>query len=296
MERKVIIIGSGPSGLTASIYAARAALDPLVIEGISAGGQLMLTSDVENFPGFPKGITGPELITNMKEQSKRLGTEFLMDNVENVDFSTRPFTIKTTKDEFKAHSVIIATGASARLLGIESEKNLMGSGVSTCAVCDAFFYKGKKVAVVGGGDSALEEAIYLTKFADKVSIIHRRDEFRGSKIMQERAFENKKIEIIWDSIVDEVLDKGTGQVTGIKLKNKKTGAFSELECDGVFIAIGHIPNTQVFKGHIELDDEGYIILKNRMETSVKGVFAAGDVHDTIYRQAITSAGAGSCLR
>lgn len=290
--RNVIIIGSGPAGLTAAIYAARADLKPLVIEGSQTGGQLTITTDVENYPGFPDGIMGPELVMDMKRQAERFETEFVSGDVTSVDFSKAPFTINTGNVSYRAKTVIIATGASARWIGIESEVRLRGSGVSGCATCDGFFFKGKDVVVVGGGDTALEEAIFLTKFANRVRLVHRRDQLRASKIMQEKASRNEKLSFIWDSIVVDILGVDVGHVTGIRLKNVKSGAVTDVPCDGVFIAIGHTPNTNLFDGKIDLDDKGYIVLKERTYTNVPGVFAAGDVADPYYRQAITAAGMG----
>jgi thioredoxin reductase (NADPH) len=291
VERNVVIIGTGPAGLTAAIYAARAELKPLVIEGLQAGGQLTITTDVENYPGFPEGVMGPELMEHFRKQAERFGTEFISGDVDRVDFSSRPFKLWVGDREFRARTVIISTGASARLLGLENESRLMGRGVSACATCDGFFFKDKEIVVVGGGDTALEEASYLTRFGKRVRIIHRRDELRGSKIMQQRVFRNEKIEMVWNAIVEDVLDGGSGAVKSVKLKDTKTGESYELECDGVFIAIGHEPNTSIFKGQIELDDAGYVIAENT-RTSLKGVFACGDVQDTVYKQAVTAAGTG----
>jgi len=290
--KNVIILGSGPAGLTAALYAARAMLEPVVIEGGEAGGQLMLTTEVENYPGFPQGILGPELIAAMKEQAARFGAEFVSGDATAVDLSRRPFRVETTAGTFECRSLIVATGASANLLGLDSERALIGHGVSTCATCDAFFFRGKEVMVAGGGDSAVEDALYLTKFATKVTVIHRRDQLRASKIMQQRAFDNEKIGFAWDSVVDEIPDVAQGKVVGVRLRNVKTGDVSELPCDGVFIAIGHTPNTRLFEGQLELDVKGYIVLKNSTETSVPGVFAAGDVVDPRYKQAVTAAGMG----
>jgi thioredoxin reductase (NADPH) len=292
-EREVVIIGSGPAGLTAALYAARANLKPLLIEGLEAGGQLMLTTMVENWPGFRDGIMGPDLMTEMREQALRFGTETLSGNVTSVDLKRRPFTI--TLDEgrvISAGSLIIATGASARWLEIGSDRKLSGHGVSTCATCDGYFFKGKPIAVIGGGDSAMEEAIYLTEFATKVTVIHRRDSLRASKIMQDKAFANPKIDFIWDSDVVEVKDVGKREVTAVVVRNLKTAQLRELPLDGVFIAIGHTPNTSLFRGQIELDANGYIVTRHGTRTSVPGVFAAGDVQDHIYRQAVTAAGSG----
>lgn len=290
---KVVIMGSGPAGLTAALYSARANLEPLVFEGFEAGGQLTLTTDVENYPGFENGIMGPDLINTMRKQAERFGAKCLLSNIDSVDLSKRPFKIKAGDVEVEAESFIIASGASARMLGLPSEKELVGHGVSTCATCDGFFFKDKEIIVVGGGDSALEEGTFLTKFASKVSIVHRRDSLRASKIMQDRAFKNEKVEFIWNTVVEEILgEKGKG-VTGIKLKNVETGDITEKNVDGVFIAIGHIPNTTIFNGAIDTDENGYIVTKNKTsETNIPGVFAAGDVQDTRYKQAITAAGSG----
>ncbi len=288
--RDVIIIGSGPAGLTAAVYAARADLKPLLIEGFEAGGQLMLTTDVENYPGFIDGIMGPELMERMRKQAARFGTEYLTENVTSVDFSAQPFTVTTNSGNFKARSVIIATGASAKMLGVPGERELIGHGVSTCATCDGFFFRDQELVIVGGGDSAMEEATFLTKFASKVTVVHRRDSLRASKIMQDRAFNNDKIEFVWDSVVSEIF--GNGKVAGVRLKNLKTGAETELPAGGVFVAIGHTPNTSLFEGQIDLSG-GYIVTEAEgTQTSVPGVFAAGDVVDFRYRQAITAAGMG----
>ena len=288
--REVIIIGSGPAGLTAAVYAARADLHPLVIEGVEAGGQLMLTTDVENYPGFVDGIMGPELMERMRKQAARFGSEYLTDNVRSVDLSARPFTVETAGQTIPARSLIIATGASARMLGVPGERELLGHGVSTCATCDGFFFRDQELLMVGGGDSAMEEAIFLTKFASKVTVIHRRDELRASKIMQDRAFENPKIDFLWDSVVTEVV--GNGKVAGAKLKNLKSGEEALVDAGGIFVAIGHTPNTGLFEGQLELDG-GYIVAPGEdTQTSVPGVFAAGDVVDHRYRQAITAAGMG----
>jgi thioredoxin reductase (NADPH) len=287
---KVLIIGSGPAGLTAAVYAARANLEPLMIEGFERGGQLMLTTDVENYPGFPDGIMGPELMEQFRKQAERFGTRIVSSDVSKVDFTGRPFKVWVDNDLYLAESVIISTGASARWLGVPGEEKLRGYGVSACATCDGFFFRDREIAVVGGGDTAMEEALFLTKFASKVSIIHRRDEFRASKIMAQRALDHPKIEVIWNSVVDEIL--GDTSVSGLKLTNRETGASSELPVEGVFIAIGHDPNTNIFQDKLELDDAGYVVPRDKTMTSVAGVFAAGDVVDHVYRQAITAAGMG----
>lgn len=288
--RKVITIGSGPAGITAAVYAARADLEPLMIEGIEAGGQLMLTTDVENYPGFVDGIMGPELMERMRKQAVRFGTEILTDNVTSVDLSSRPFRVETPSGTFSADAVIIATGASAKMLGVPGERELLGHGVSTCATCDGFFFKDHELVIVGGGDSAMEEALFLTKFASKVTVVHRRDKLRASKIMQDRAFKNDKIDFIWDSVITEIF--GNGKVAGARLKNLKTGEETELAAGGVFVAIGHTPNTGLFEGQLELTG-GYIETSGEgTQTSVPGVYAAGDVVDFRYRQAITAAGMG----
>lgn len=290
MTEKVVIIGSGPAGLTAAIYAARADLRPLMIEGMERGGQLMLTTDVENYPGFPDGIMGPELMEGFRKQAERFDTRIMTSDVSKVDFSSRPFKIYVDSDEYLAETVIISTGASARWLGIESETRLRGHGVSACATCDGFFFRDKEIAVVGGGDSAAEEALFLTKFASKVHLIHRRDELRASKIMAKRVLEHDKIEVIWSSVVEEVL--GDDLVSGLQLRNRVTDEVLELAVEGLFLAIGHTPNTKVFDGQIDLDEKGYILTAGNTMTSVPGVFAAGDVTDHVYRQAITAAGMG----
>jgi thioredoxin reductase (NADPH) len=292
-DREVAIIGSGPAGLTAALYAARANLKPLLIEGLEAGGQLMLTTMVENWPGFRDGIMGPDLMGEMRAQAERFGTEIVQGNVTSVDLRQRPFTI-TLEDGrvVSAAALIIATGASARWLEIGSDRKLSGRGVSTCATCDGYFFRGKPIAVVGGGDSAMEEAIYLTKFASKVTVVHRRDTLRASKIMQDKAFANPKINFIWDSEVIDVADLDKGEVTSIVLRHLKTGETSHLAVDGVFIAIGHTPNTALFKGQIDLDPTGYIVTHGGTRTNIPGVFAAGDVQDHVYRQAVTAAGSG----
>ena len=293
---KVIIIGSGPAGLTAALYSARANLSPLVFEGIQPGGQLTITTEVENYPGFPEGVLGPEMMDLFRKQAQRFNAKTLFQDVSKVDFSKRPFKIFSNDQEYLADSVIIATGASAKLLNLPSEKLYMGYGVSACATCDGFFFRGLEVAVVGGGDTAMEEANFLTKFAAKVVVIHRRDHLRASKIMQDRAFKNPKISFLWDSTVEEVLGKeenGKKIMTGIKVKNLKTGAISQQKIDGLFIAIGHQPNTSIFQGQLEVDDKGYIITQSRgSQTNIPGVFAAGDVTDPLYRQAVTAAGMG----
>src|SRR5687767_4101548 len=290
--RDVIIIGSGPAGLTAALYSARANLKPLLIEGLEAGGQLMLTTLVENWPGFRDGIMGPDLMGDMRAQAERFGAEIIRGNVTSVELLTYPYLVKTSEGEYRCRALIIATGASARLLGLPSERALIGHGVSTCATCDGYFFRGRPIAVVGGGDSAMEEAIYLTKFASKVTVVHRRDSLRASKIMQDKAFRNPKIEFIWDSEVADVNDVKRGEVTSITVRNLKTGKLSEVPLDGVFIAIGHTPNTDLFRGQIELDANGYIVTREGSHTNVPGVFAAGDVQDHIYRQAVTAAGSG----
>jgi thioredoxin reductase (NADPH) len=290
--RNVIIIGSGPAGLTAALYTARANLRPLLIEGIEAGGQLMLTTEVENFPGFRNGILGPDLMAEMRAQAERFGTDIIQGNVTRVDVCSHPFTVVTTEQEYRAKALIIATGASARMLGLHSERKLMGHGVSTCATCDGYFFRGHEIAVVGGGDSAMEEAIFLTKFATKVTVVHRRDTLRASKIMQDKARANSKIAWLLDSEVEEIHDGGQGQVTSMVVKNNKTGQKTEIPVTGVFVAIGHTPNTALFRGQVELDANGYVLTHDGSKTSVPGVFAAGDVQDHIYRQAITAAGSG----
>ncbi len=292
-RQKVVIMGSGPAGLTAALYTARANLEPVVFEGMESGGQLTLTTDVENFPGFPNGILGPELMDAMRKQAERFGAKCVQRSITSVDFSTRPFKIQVDDNVIETDTFIIASGASAKMLGIESEKKLLGHGVSTCATCDGFFFKDRELIVVGGGDSAVEEGIFLTKFASKVNIVHRRDELRASKILQDRAFKNPKINFIWDSEVQEVLGDVQNGVSGVKLKNTKTGEMNEKEAQGVFVAIGHNPNTELFTGKLGMDEMGYLITKHgSTETSVPGVFAAGDVQDTKYRQAITAAGSG----
>jgi thioredoxin reductase (NADPH) len=289
--RNVIIIGSGPAGLTAGIYTARADLRPLVIEGLGAGGQLMLTTDVENYPGFPEGILGPELMERFRAQSERFGAEYLTMDADRVDFSSRPFGVWAGGEEYRADSVIVSTGASALMLGLASEQRLLGHGVSTCATCDGFFFRSQEIAVIGGGDSAMEEAIFLTKFANKVTVIHRREELRASKIMQDRAFANPRIEFLWNTVVDDVI--GNGKVEALALRDIESGVTSQLGVNGVFVAIGHTPNTALFEGQLELDPNGYIVTYDgTMRTSVDGVFACGDVQDHVYRQAVTAAGTG----
>ncbi len=291
--RKVVIIGSGPAGYTAAIYAARANLSPMMFTGIQPGGQLMLTTLVENYPGFVDGIDGPPLMETFKAQAARFGTEMIADDVTEVDFRSRPFKIKADEVAVEADTVIIATGATAKLIGLPNEAKLMGRGVSTCATCDGFFFKDQNIMVVGGGDSAMEEANYLSRLGRQVQVVHRRDALRASKIMQERALKNPKIEFIWDTGVEDVLDPAKGKVTAVRLKNLKTGAQSEMPVDGLFIAIGHLPNTALFKGQIDLHPNEYIkVTPGTTETSVPGVFAAGDVADFTYRQAVTAAGTG----
>jgi len=289
--RDVIVIGSGPAGYTAALYAARANLAPLVLKGLDAGGQLMLTTDVENYPGFADGILGPELMDQMEKQASRFGAEILPVHVTGVDLSSRPFVVEAGDQTWRGHTIIVATGATARWLDVPGEEKLRGRGVSACATCDGFFFRDRELVVVGGGDTAMEEATFLTKFASKVTIVHRRGEFRASRIMAERALSNPKIEVIWNTVVDEVL--GDDAVTGVKLRHIESGETSELRTDGVFMAIGHDPNTSLFRGVLDLDDEGYLkVQEPRTATNVEGVFAAGDVTDRIYRQAVTAAGQG----
>jgi thioredoxin reductase (NADPH) len=290
--RNVIIIGSGPAGLTAALYTARANLQPLVIEGIEAGGQLMLTTMVENWPGVRDGIMGPDLMAEMRAQAERFGATLVQSHVIAVDLCSQPFKVRTDETEYESKTVIIATGASARLLGLPSERTLMGHGVSTCATCDGYFFRNQEIAVVGGGDTAMEEAIYLTRFATKVILVHRRDSLRASKIMQDKARSNPKIEWRLNSEVDEIKDTGRGEVTSMVLRDVQTGAKTEVPVSGVFVAIGHTPNTALFKGQLELDANGYLITRDGAKTSVRGVFACGDVQDHVYRQAITAAGSG----
>lgn len=290
--RNVIILGGGPAGLTAAIYATRAGLNPLVIEGTEAGGQLMLTTDVENYPGFADPILGPDLIAAMRAQAERIGAEFLTEDATAVDLSSRSLKVTTHSGEtYDTKALIIATGAKAKLLGLPGEQRLMGRGVSTCATCDGFFFRGKDVIVVGGGDTAMEEALYLSKLANSIGVVHRRDQLRASKIMQERAMKNDKISFTWNTVVADIT--GDGKVNGVKLQDLKTKKLTERAVDGVFVAIGHEPNTEIFKGQLEMDVNGYIIRKRRSMTNVEGVFIAGDVHDHTYRQAVTAAGYGS---
>ncbi|MFV9672220.1 MAG: thioredoxin-disulfide reductase [Acidimicrobiia bacterium] len=291
MAEKVLIIGSGPAGLTAAIYAARADLDPLMIEGMERGGQLMLTTEVENYPGFPEGIMGPELMDGMRKQAERFGTRIVSSDVTKVDLSERPFKVWVGQELYESESLIISTGASARWLGIPGESRLRGYGVSACATCDGFFFRDREIAIVGGGDSAMEEAIFLTKFASKVTIVHRRDEFRASKIMAQRAIEHPKIEVLWNTTPEEVL--GDDLVTGLRVRNVLTDEESVLPVEGFFLAIGHDPNTKIFQGQLDLDDTGYVSTNGgSTQTSVEGVFAAGDVVDHYYQQAVTAAGMG----
>ncbi len=287
---KVLIVGSGPAGLTAAIYAARANLEPIVIGGYAPGGQLMITSDVENYPGFPEGIQGPELMQKFREQAERFGTRFVDVDLERVDLSGRPFRLWAEGHEYTADSVIVATGASALWLGLENETRLRGRGVSACATCDGFFFRGKKVAVVGGGDTALEEATFLTRFADQVVVLHRRDRFRGSKIMQQRALDNPKIDVRWNTEVADVL--GGEKVEALRLRDTATGGEADESIDGLFVAIGYKPNTDAFRDWLELDDKGYLVVTDETNTRIEGVFVAGDVHDHRYRQAVTAAADG----
>lgn len=301
-HHKAIVVGSGPAGLTAALYLARANLDPLVIEGFEAGGQLMLTSEVENYPGFSDGIMGPDLMTTFRKQAERFGAQYITDDATDVDVSSRPFRITVAGDEYTAEAVIVSTGASAKMLGLENERRLLGRGVSTCATCDGAFFRERRLIVVGGGDSAMEEALFLTRFASSVTVVHRREELRASKIMQERALANSKINFIWNSGIEEIL--GDTTVTGVRIKNLLNGESTEMPIDGVFVAIGHTPNTKLFENKLELDDAGYLVVGSRLSsdfdpvspfatrTSVEGVFGAGDVVDHVYRQAVTAAGMG----
>ena len=291
--REVIVIGGAVAGYTAALYTARANMHPLVIEGVNWGGQLMITSDVENYPGYPEGVLGPEMMQQFRKQAERFGAEFITDDVTKVDFSERPFRVWVGNDEYRAETVIVATGANARQLGLESERKLQGRGVSYCAVCDAAFFGDREVVVVGGGDSAMEEATFLAKFASKVTVVHRRDTFRASPIMVDRARSNEKIEFVLDSVVEDVLGEETGQVTGVVLRNLKTDERTEIPADGFFVAIGHDPTTELFRGQLEMDESGYLLTKGKStETNVPGVFASGDVQDHVYRQAVTAAGSG----
>ncbi|MBI1733843.1 MAG: thioredoxin-disulfide reductase [Candidatus Rokubacteria bacterium] len=291
--RRVMIIGSGPAGYTAAIYAARANLAPLMVTGVQSGGQLMLTTLVENYPGFVDGLMGPDLMDAMRKQAERFGTEMVADDVTAVDFSRHPFVVRAGDREYEALTVIIATGASSKMLGLPAEKLLMGRGVSTCATCDGFFFRDQNIMVVGGGDSAMEEALYLARLGRRVDVVHRRDRLRASKIMQERALKNPKVGFIWDTVVEDILDPAAGKVTAVKLRNLKTDAVTERPVDGLFVAIGHQPNTDVFRGQIDLFPNGYVkVVPGTTQTSVPGVFAAGDAQDSIWRQAITAAGTG----
>jgi thioredoxin reductase (NADPH) len=292
--RDVIIIGGGPAGYSAALYTARANLRPLVIEGFNWGGQLMITSDVENYPGYADGVLGPSMMADFRRQAERFGAEFVSDDVTRVDFSERPFRVYTGDEEHRADSVIIATGASARQLGLPSERTLQGRGVSYCATCDGAFFRDKVVAVVGGGDSAMEEAIFLTRFAQRVVVVHRRDEFRASPIMVDRARANEKVEIVLNAVVDEVLEEGNGHVAGLRLRDTVTDELTEIEADGLFVAVGHDPNTSLFLDWLDHDEQGYLITEPRStRTNIPGVFAAGDVQDHTYRQAVTAAGSGT---
>jgi len=290
MTEQTIIIGSGPAGLTAAVYAARAGMEPLVIEGLAAGGQLMLTTEVENYPGFPDGVLGPEMMELFRKQAERFGTRFVTSDVTRVDLSSRPFRVWVDSDEYSAETVIVSTGASAQWIGVPGEEKLRGHGVSSCATCDGFFFKEREIVVVGGGDSAMEEALFLTRFASRVTVVHRRDEFRASKIMADRVLHHPKITVRWNTVVDSIL--GDGSVTGVRLRDTITGAVSDLAVEGVFVAIGHTPNTALFTGQLDLDARGYLLTFKGTVTSVPGVFGAGDVVDSTYRQAITAAGMG----
>ena len=290
--RNVVIIGSGCAGLTAAIYAARANLNPLVIRGREAGGQLTLTTLVENFPGFPKGVQGPELVDLMQRQATEFGAEFKEGDVTRVDLSKRPFTLEMGKEVMETRTLIIASGASAKLLGLEAERQLLGHGVSTCATCDGYFFRGKDVMVVGGGDTAAEDALFLTRYAKQVFVVHRRDHLRASKIMADRLLRNEKVKPVWNSVVTDIMDASKGEVTGVRLKDVKTGEEKEHPCDGVFIGIGHQPNTSLFQGQLDMDEVGYLKTLDGSKTRIPGVFAAGDVQDRVYRQAVTAAGSG----
>lgn len=290
MVEKVVIIGSGPAGLSAAIYTSREGFEPLVIAGSKGGGQLELTTVVENFPGFPDGVMGPELVQLMKKQAERFGTRFVYEELTEIDFSKRPFSIQAGEKRFEAESIIIATGANAKTLGIGSENKFIGKGVSTCGTCDGPFFRNKNVIVVGGGDTAMEDSDFIAKFANSVTIVHRKDKFRASKIMQDKVFANKKIKVIWNTTVEEIL--GNERVTGVKLKNLVTNQVSEMQIDGVFMAIGYSPNTEVFKGKLKLDEQGYLVTKEEVLTEIEGVYVAGDVADRFYRQAITASGSG----
>ena len=290
MNKNLLVLGSGPAGLTSAIYGARGGLDVTLVCGLEPGGQLMLTTDVENFPGFEEPILGPVLMQAMRGQAQRLGVKFIDDVVKSVDFSNKPFKVSVGDQTLEGGAVIVATGASSKWIGLESEQRLRGKGVSSCATCDGFFFKGKDLVLVGGGDVAMEDANFLTKFANKVTVIHRRNELRASHVLQQRAFSNAKITFIWDSVVEEILGKDV--VEGARIKNVKTGEQSELKCHGVFVAIGHKPNTEILQGQVELDAKGYAVAKEQNSSSVKGVFVAGDVFDHVYRQAVTAAGTG----
>ncbi len=292
MVHNVLIVGSGCAGLTAAIYAARANLKPIVIDGNEPGGQLALTTEVENYPGFPEGILGPELIENMRKQAQRFGAEFKSGAVTDADLSQRPFKISVGKDVYECKALIVAAGASARMLGLESERKLLGHGVSTCATCDGYFFRGKEIAVVGGGDSAMEESTFLTKFASKVTLIHRRNEFRASKIMLDRARKNEKIQFLTPFVVDDILDVKKGAVEAVKVRHAENGELKTIPAEGLFIAIGHTPNTKIFQNKLEMDAAGYLGARNGTRTNIEGVFACGDVQDHVYRQAVTAAGSG----